>query len=132
MPYDGNANRGQPSHYQDYVHRDDPICQSTSDVDNGCVHFNSGILNKFAHLIAEGGEHHGVTVEKIGRVKLGQIAYRALRTKMTRTSGLQDASFAFVDACYDFANANSAGIADGDCQQVENAQRAVGLDSPTG
>jgi Zn-dependent metalloprotease len=131
-PYDNGSNRGQPSHYSEYVYRDDLICSSTSDVDNGCVHFNSGILNKFAYLLAEGGEHHGVTVEKIGRVKLGQLAYRALRTKMTRTSGLQDAAFAFVDACNDFANADVEGIIGKHCQQVENAQRAVGLDLPAG
>ena len=51
---------------------------------------------------------------------------------MTRTSGLQDASFAFVDACYDFANAKAESFAESDCEQVENAQRAVGLSSPTG
>ncbi len=130
--YDDATNRGQPSHYSEYVQRDDPICRSTSDYDNGCVHFNSGILNKFAHLIAEGGVHHGVTVEKIGRIKLAQLAYRALRTKMTRTSGLQDASYAFIDACNDFAAAKIDGFVDSDCQQVENAQRAVGLEAPTG
>ncbi|MGI9476154.1 MAG: M4 family metallopeptidase [Hyphomicrobiaceae bacterium] len=130
--YDDATNRGQPSHYSDYVQRDDPLCRSTSDYDNGCVHFNSGIFNKFAHLIAEGGQHHGVTVQKIGRVKLGQLAYRAVRTKMTRTSGLQDASFAFIDACNDFANAKIDGFTDADCRQVENAQRAVGLNQPTG
>ncbi len=132
VPYDDTTNRGQPSHYNDYVQRHDAICETTSDADNGCVHFNSGILNKFAYLIAEGGEHHGVTVTKVGRIKLGQMAYRALRTKMTRTSGLQDASFAFVDACYDFANAKAENFAESDCEQVENAQRAVGLSSPTG
>lgn len=130
--YDDAVNRGQPSHYQDYVQRDDAICATTSDYDNGCVHFNSGILNKFAYLIAEGGEHHGVTVAKVGRDKLGQMAYRALRTKMTRTTGLQEASFAFVDACYDFVNAGFEGFKDKDCQEVEKAQRAVGLEAPTG
>ena len=74
----------------------------------------------------------GRQVRCLARIKLGQMAYRALRTKMTRTSGLQDASFAFVDACYDFANAKAENFAESDCEQVENAQRAVGLSSPTG
>ncbi len=39
---------------------DDQQCGSTAYKDNGCVHFNSGILNKFAYLISEGGTHRGV------------------------------------------------------------------------
>ena len=35
--------------------------------DNGGVHFNSGILNKFAYLISEGGTQKGVTVTGIGK-----------------------------------------------------------------
>lgn len=125
--YDADANRGQPDHYSELVKRTDPLCESTSDYFNGCVHFNSGILNKFAYLVAVGGEHHGVTVTGIGADKLGHMAYRSITSKLNQTSGLVDAANAFVDSCYDFLAANVAGFVVDDCKAVEAAQKAVGL-----
>ena len=82
------TNRGQPDHYSEYVARTDALCDTTWDYLNGCVHFNSGVLNKLAYLISEGGEHKGQTVAGIGRQKLARIAYRALTTKLNATSSL--------------------------------------------
>lgn len=39
-------NRGQPDHYAEYVRREHALCETTNDYFSGCVHFNSGILNK--------------------------------------------------------------------------------------
>ncbi len=125
-------NRGQPSHYQDLVHPEDPICATTYDRDNGCVHFNSGILNKFAHLIAAGGTHHSVTVQAIGRRKLGRVSYRALQTKLNQSSGLHDAADGFVDSCRELARAKVADFKESDCREIEKAQEAVGLDRLSG
>ncbi len=127
--YNFETNRGQPARYSDYVKRDDPLCESTSDYYNGCVHFNSGILNRFAYLAAEGGQQDGVTVTGIGRQKLGLLAYRALSTKMNQTTGLSDAAYGFVDSCYEFVSAKFGEFAEADCKEVENAQRAVGLEA---
>lgn len=120
------TNRGQPDHYSEYVARTDALCDTTWDYLNGCVHFNSGVLNKLAFLISEGGEHKGQTVNGIGRQKLARIAYRALTTKLNATSSLVHAADSFVSACADLAGA-AAGITAQDCVQVENARRAVGL-----
>ena len=120
------TNRGQPDHYSEYVARSDALCDTTWDYLNGCVHFNSGVLNKLAYLISEGGEHKGQTVAGIGRQKLARIAYRALTTKLNATSSLVHAADSFVSACTDLAGA-AAGITAQDCVQVENARRAVGL-----
>jgi Zn-dependent metalloprotease len=121
--WDGTTNHGQAAHYSELVRPTDPICADTTDADCGCVHFNSGIFNKFAYLISEGGE--GVT--GIGRLKLARIAYRALTTKLNRSSGLASAANAFVESCSDLARANVAKITTHDCQQVQGAQQAVGL-----
>jgi Zn-dependent metalloprotease len=121
------ANRGQPDHYSEYVARTDPICDTTWDYLNGCVHFNSGVFNKFAYLIAEGGQHKDVAVTGLGRYKLARIAYRALTTRMTATSGLAQAADAFLGACSDLAAAGAAGVSAQDCVQVEKARLAVGL-----
>ena len=120
------TNRGQPDHYSEYVARTDALCDTTWDYLNGCVHFNSGVLNKLAFLISEGGEHKGQAVNGIGRQKLARIAYRALTTKLNATSSLVHAADSFVSACTDLAGA-AAGITAQDCVQVENARRAVGL-----
>jgi Zn-dependent metalloprotease len=120
------SNRGQPDHYSEYVARSDALCDSTWDYLNGCVHFNSGVLNKLAYLISEGGEHKGQLVTGIGRQKLARIAYRALTTKLNATSSLVHAADSFVSACTDLVGA-AASISAQDCVQVENARRAVGL-----
>jgi Zn-dependent metalloprotease len=125
MPF-SVTNRGQPDHYSEYVARSDALCDSTWDYLNGCVHFNSGVLNKLAYLISEGGEHKGVTVSGLGRQKLARIAYRALTTKLNATSSLVHAADSFLAACTDLVGA-VAGITAQDCVQVENARRAVGL-----
>ena len=130
------SNRGQPDHYADYVKRDDPLCETTGDFFNGCVHFNSGILNKFAFLISEGGPHRGVDVQGIGRAKLGKIAYRALTTQLNASSGLVQAADAFLQSCQELAAvtaaiasgvANTAGMTGEDCSQVGLARSATGL-----
>ena len=120
------TNRGQPDHYSEYVARTDALCDTTWDYLNGCVHFNSGVLNKLAYLISEGGEHKGQTVAGIGRQKLARIAYRALTTKLNATSSLVHAADSFVSACTDLVGV-AAGITAQDCVEVENARRAVGL-----
>ncbi len=123
----GEDNRGQPDHYADYVSREDAICETSSDYFNGCVHFNSGIFNKFAFLIAEGGRHRGTVVLGIGRKKLGRVAYRALVTHLTRSTGLQEAAESFHTSCLELAGARIAGFETTDCDRIRKAQDAVGL-----
>lgn len=124
------ANRGQPDHYSEVLTADDTLCASTAYNDNGCVHFNSGILNKFAYLVSEGGTHHGVTVAGIGRYKLGRITYRAMTVGLNQSSSLAHAANAFVEGCFELASAEVAGITATDCEEVLDAQRAVGLELP--
>lgn len=45
--------------------------------DNGGVHINSGIPNKAAYLMAQGGVHHGVTVPAMGKTKTARVFYDA-------------------------------------------------------
>ncbi|WP_295558046.1 M4 family metallopeptidase [uncultured Hyphomicrobium sp.] len=125
------SNRGQPDHYSEVLTPDDEQCGSTAYNDNGCVHFNSGILNKFAYLVSEGGTHHGVTVSGIGRYKLARITYRAMTVGLNQSSTLTHAANVFVDSCFELASAELAGLIPADCDQVAGAQRAVGLEVPS-
>jgi len=122
-----SSNRGQPDHYGDAVTPADPICASTWLNDNGCVHFNSGILNKFAYLIAEGGEHRGTPVRGLGRGKLAHLTYRTLTTNLNQTATLVEAAEGFLQSCLDLTQKKGSGFAESDCDQVLAAQQAVGL-----
>lgn len=125
------ANRGQPDHYSELLTPDDELCGSTAYQDSGCVHFNSGILNKFAYLTSEGGTHRGVAVIGIGRAKLARLAYRTLTTALSKSARLSEASEGFLASCYELADGRVAGITAFDCEQVAAAQRAVGLEVPS-
>ena len=125
------SNRGQPDNYADVLTPDDMQCGSTAYNDNGCVHFNSGILNKFAFLISEGGTHRGITVTGIGRYKLARITYRAMTVGLNQSSTLSHAANAFVESCYELSSAQVAGLIPTDCEQVVAAQRAVALEVPS-
>lgn len=125
-PY-ATDNRGQPDHYDEYVTREDPLCETTHDYFTGCVHFNSGIFNKFAFLASEGGRHRGRVVQGIGRDKFGRVAYRALVAQLTASSGLQESAQSFEDACQELSAIDGSGISGSDCDRVREAQSAVGL-----
>ena len=118
-----DTNLGQPARYDELVTAADPICALSSDAEVGCVHINSGIFNKFAYLISEGGQ--GVT--GIGRQKLARIAYRALTVKLNKSTDLPNAAVAFALSCSELADAKVAQITTQDCDQVVKAQQAVGL-----
>jgi Zn-dependent metalloprotease len=101
----GTGNEGQPDNYAKLVKYNmvtqtgDPICKFSTDIVNGCVHFNSGIVNKAVWLLAEGGQNGDVTVQGIGRQKLGRMVYRTLVTGLTQTSGLGDFAAAMAQSC---------------------------------
>ena len=122
-----SSNRGQPDHYGDVVSPNDQICATTWLNDNGCVHFNSGILNKFAYLIAEGGTHRGTTVKPLGRHKLAHLTYRTLTANLNQTATLTEAAEGFLQSCLDLTQKKGAGFTEKDCDQVLAAQQAVGL-----
>jgi hypothetical protein len=81
---------GQPDHMSDYW--PDP-----NDEDYGGVHVNSGIPNKAAYLIAEGGSHQGITVVGIGRLKTGRLYYDTQTTRLAPLSQFMDARDATVE-----------------------------------
>jgi Zn-dependent metalloprotease len=108
---------GDPDKVSDYR------CKDPGD-DNGGVHTNSGIPNKAAYLMAEGGSHNGRNVTGIGRVKTGLIQYRALSVYLVASSGLVDNYNALNQSCDDLYGSGSF-----ECQQVDTATLAVEMDT---
>jgi len=104
---------GDPDHYSKrYV--------GTSD--NGGVHINSGISNKAAYLLANGGTHYGVQVTGIGNAKTEKIFYRTLTQYLTPSSNYSHYRVATIQAATDLYGAGSAEVA-----SVKAAFTAVGV-----
>ncbi len=95
----------------------------TTEDDNGGVHRNSGVGNKAASLITDGGTFNGRSVTGIGQVKAQQIYYRALSTLLRSGSDYQDLRVALGSACQ--ALIGSYGITAANCTQVDNATLAT-------
>lgn len=84
----------------------------TSPGDNGGVHFNSGVQNKWFHILSEGevgtndnGDDYDVT--GIGIEDAAQIAYRSLNVYLSVNSQYQDARAAAVQAAVDIFGKNT-------------------------
>lgn len=91
--------------------------------DNGGVHTNSGVANKAAYLITDGGTFNGKTVTGLGIAKAASIFYKAQTSLLTSASDYLDLYNALQQACNLLVGTN--GITTADCTQVKNALDAV-------
>jgi len=90
--------------------------------DNGGVHSNSGIYNKVAYLIGNGGNHNGINVSGQGVEVMEKVFYRALTVYMTSSTNFVQGRTACVQAAADLYGASSAQVT-----AVENAFTSVGI-----
>ncbi|MGM9986945.1 MAG: M4 family metallopeptidase [Bacillaceae bacterium] len=104
---------GDPDHYSK---------RYTGSQDNGGVHINSGIINKAAYLIAQGGTFYNVTVTGIGNDKLGAIFYRANTQYLTSSSTFSQARAALISAATSLYGSTSQEV-----KTVTAAFNAVGI-----
>ncbi|MTI71384.1 MAG: peptidase M4 family protein [Firmicutes bacterium] len=118
---DGDAFRSMedPTAYGDPDHYDD---RYTGTLDNGGVHTNSGIVNKAAYLISEGGEHYGVTVNGIGIDKMTSIFYRALTQHLTQSATFSQMRAAAEQSAIELYGDNSQEL-----QAVSDAFDSIGV-----
>ncbi|WP_071460940.1 M4 family metallopeptidase [Bacillus massilinigeriensis] len=107
------AKYGDPDHYSK---------RYTGSEDNGGVHTNSGIINKAAHLMSQGGTHYGVTVKGIGNDKMGAIFYRANTVYYTASTNFSQAKAGAVQAAKDLYGTTSPEV-----ETVNAAFNAVGV-----
>ncbi len=91
--------------------------------DNYGVHINSGVNNRAAVLMVDGGTFNGVTVKPIGAVTTAQIYYEAMTSLLGPGSDYLDLYHALQQAC---TNLTSDGFTTADdCNQVEAAVTAT-------
>jgi bacillolysin len=91
--------------------------------DNGGVHTNSGVNNKAAYLMTDGGTFNGITVAALGLTKVAKIYYEVQTNLLTSTAGYTDLGNVLYQACFNLIG--QAGITGSDCQEVRDAAMAV-------
>ncbi len=91
--------------------------------DSRGVHINSGVNNKAAFLITDGGAFNGQTVVGLGIEKAARIYYEAQTTLLTPGSDYRDLGVILPQACSNLIGTN--GISASDCQQVVAAITAT-------
>jgi bacillolysin len=116
---DALRSMSDPAKYNDPDHYS---VRYTGTGDNGGVHINSGIGNKAAYLLSQGGTHYGVKVTGIGPDKVGDIYYRALTQYLTPSSNYSQLRSAVVQSASDLYGVGSSEVA-----SVNAAFNAVGV-----
>jgi Zn-dependent metalloprotease len=93
--------------------------------DNGGVHTNSGVNNKAAYLLTDGGTFNGQTITGLGAAKVGAIYYTLNLAFLTSGSDYQDLHEALPAACDALATTGAYGVSAADCAHVRKAVQAT-------
>ncbi|RDI38466.1 M4 family metallopeptidase [Falsibacillus pallidus] len=116
---DALRSMSDPTKYGD---PDNYASRYTGTSDNGGVHTNSGISNKAAYLLSQGGTAYGVKVTGVGTSKTGAIFYRALTQYLTPQATFSQLRAAAVQSAVDLYGSSSQEAA-----SVNAAFDAVGV-----
>src|SRR5262245_24882367 len=102
-----------------------PLYQAGDD-DNGGIHANSGVNNKAAFLMVDGGTFNGQTVVPLGIEKTARIYFEAQTNLLTSSADYEDLFHALFQACSNLVG--TAAIVVADCDEVRHATLAVEMD----
>jgi bacillolysin len=95
----------------------------TSETDNGGVHGNSGVNNKAAFLLTDGGTFNGRTVTALGITKVARIYYEVNTKLLTSGSDYADLFRVLPQACTNLIG--TVGITAANCTEVKDAVAAT-------
>ncbi|MGI9188202.1 MAG: IPT/TIG domain-containing protein [Gaiellales bacterium] len=99
---------------------------ATGSADYGGVHTNSGVVNKTAFLISDGGAFNGQTVTGIGLSKSAWLWYQT-ELLLRFSSDFGDLAKALDSSCSMLVTLGTAGFTGADCAQVARATLATEL-----
>lgn len=97
---------------------------TSTSFDYGGVHTNSGINNKAATLMVDGGNFNGKTVTALGANKTLAVYYEAQTDLLTSGSDYLDLYNDLYQACLNVVG-GPEGVTLADCQEVRDATEAV-------
>src|SRR5258706_2633167 len=101
----------------------DPLFQ-----DNGGVHHNSGVNNKAAYLMVDGGTFGGKTVTALGANKTLAVYYEVQTNLLTSGADYADLYSDLYQACLNLIGGPD-GITSANCQEVRDATDAVSMNA---
>jgi Zn-dependent metalloprotease len=125
---DGLRDMEQPNRFEDPDDMADALYFDGIDhtygtiADNGGVHINSGVNNKAAQLLVDGGTHNGVTVASIGADKTAKLYY-GVQNHLTSGADFYDLAQGLKATCAELVTATTL-VAE-DCTAVDAAIAAV-------
>ncbi|MEV4417071.1 M4 family metallopeptidase [Catellatospora sp. NPDC049609] len=93
--------------------------------DNAGVHINSGVGNKTAYLMNDGGTFGGFTIKPIGDVRKTARIWLAAEGLLTPGSDYSDLAYALHQACINLTKDTALGITDQHCLSVLYATGAT-------
>ena len=101
---------------------------SCDESDQGGVHTNSGVNNKAAFLLVDGGAFNNHTITGMGLAKTAQLYYEALTNHLTSSSSYMDLADALIQASIslNFSTAEQQTVAD----VVEAVEMKLGQCNP--
>ena len=99
---------------------------ATGSTDSGGVHTNSGVNNKAAYLMVDGGTFNGHTVTPMALTKVARIYYEVQTRLLTSGSDYLDLHNALYQGCLNLVGTNN--ISNSDCDNVREATLAVEMD----
>jgi hypothetical protein len=104
---------------------------SGQDFDNGGVHSNSGVVNKIASLLADGGTFNGSTISPLGLDRTAALFYEVQTNWLTSGSDFNDLNDALEAACLGMGAAGDpSGLTLADCEEVGKALDATEMHLP--
>jgi Zn-dependent metalloprotease/subtilisin-like proprotein convertase family protein len=122
---------GQPDHIDNYIRLAPGELPDLQKNQAGYIHLNSGIPNRAAYLIIEGGSHYGIKVKGISRTKAENIYYLALTAYLYSATlcrwTFREARYALLNACRQLYGEKGPEYA-----AIKNAWAAVGLGKSAG
>jgi bacillolysin len=91
--------------------------------DQGDVHSNSGVNNKAAYLMTDGGTFNGKTVKRLGITKVAKIYYEAQTNLFASVSDYRNLYAALRWSCANLTG--TSGVTSANCQEVKDAVDAT-------
>lgn len=100
---------------------------SCSNTGSDAVYINSGVNNKAAYLMVDGGGFNGISITGLGLNKVAKLYYEVQTAYLTSGSSYRDLSNALQAACTSFVGVD--GITVSDCNQVTRVLQAVEMNT---
>ncbi len=93
--------------------------------DEGGVHSNSGVNNKAAYLMTDGGVFNGYTIGALGSTKVAKIYYHAMTNYLLSGSDYFDLGVSLNASCTDLLTGGLDSFVTTDCLNVKKAVLAT-------